>query len=194
MAGLRICGSTPRLRYSDSWQFVLATGSFFPGSPLRARMRLLLGVLLAAVFLAGCSKDDGLTGSVKDGIRVVDIHIGWHEDHKSQYMEPREIRVKQGEKVQFRVTNDDDPATDYNGEKSGRDNFHDVALLDYDGDGDGIKEDIEHEAPAGRTTVTELKGKDYFVASTKGTFAIICEVRTVPSHAELGMRASFVVV
>jgi uncharacterized cupredoxin-like copper-binding protein len=158
-------------------------------------MRALALCLVAAVpLVAGCSSQgDGYSGDVKDGIRVIEIRIGWNDDHQSQYMTPGEIRVKQGEKVQLRVTNDDDPNTDYNGAKSGKDNFHDVALLDYDGDGDGIKEDIEHETPAGRTAVTELKGKDYFVATTKGTFTIICEVRTVPSHAALGMRASFVV-
>lgn len=148
----------------------------------------------STVLVAGCSaKDDGFSGSVSNGIRVVEIHIGWNGDHQSQYMTPGEVRVRQGEKVQFRVVNDDDPATDYNGDKSGRDNFHDVALLDYDGDGDGIKEDIEHEAPAGRTAVTQLKGNPYFVATEVGTFNIICEVRTTPTHAALGMMATFVV-
>jgi hypothetical protein len=95
--------------------------------------------------------------------------------------------------VRFVVTNDDDPGTDYNGAKSGKDNFHDVALLDYDGDGDGIEEDIEHEVPAGMTETTHFKGYDFFTASEAGTFRIICEVRTVPSHDALGMHASFIV-
>jgi plastocyanin len=149
------------------------------------RGAFLAATLLAAMALAGCSQDGG--------VRRIEIHIGWNEDGKSQYMEPSVIRVKQGDKVQFAVTNDDDPARDYNGDKSGKDNFHDVALLDYDGDGDGIEEDIEHEVPAGTTEITHLKGKDYFVASEKGTFRIICEVRTVPSHDALGMHAELIV-
>ena len=158
------------------------------------RLAVLTVALYVTLALAGCSGNgDGYSGSVRNGIRVIDIHIGWNDDHASQYMQPSEIRVKQGDKVQFRVTNDDDPGTDYNGAKSGRDNFHDVALLDYDGDGDGIKEDIEHEVPAGQTAVTELKGNPYFVATTAGTFNVICEVRTTPTHAALGMRATFIV-
>jgi uncharacterized cupredoxin-like copper-binding protein len=157
------------------------------------RARLLAFLLAALPFgMSGCS-DDGYSGSVTAGVRVVEIHIGWNDDGASQYMTPSEVRVKQGEKVRFVVTNDDDPAKDYNGGKSGKDNFHDVALLDYDGDGDGVEEDIEHEVPAGATETTSLKGNDYFVAATKGTFRIICEVRTVPSHADLGMHADFIV-
>jgi hypothetical protein len=142
--------------------------------------------------LAGCT-EGGATGTVEDGVRVIPIHIGWSADGKSQYMEPGTIHVKHNEKVRFEVTNDDDPAKDYNGAGSGRDNFHDVALLDYDGDGDGIKEDIEHEVPAGTTESTSLKGNPYFVASEKGTFRIICEVRTQPTHDALGMHADFIV-
>lgn len=161
-------------------------------------MRALLvamAFVAPAVLLAGCSdKGDGLSGSVADdGVREVEIHIGWSADGASQYMRPSEITVQEGEKVRFVVFNDDDPEADYNGGKSGRDNFHDVALLDYDGDGDGAPEDIEHEVPAGQSASTELKGNDYFIAATKGTFRIICEVRTVPSHDALGMHATFVV-
>lgn len=161
-------------------------------------MRVLLvalAMVAPAVLLAGCSDEgDGLSGSVGgDGVREIEIHIGWAADRDSQYMRPSEITVKQGEKVRFVVFNDDDPETDYNGDKSGRDNFHDVALLDYDGDGDGIQEDLEHEVPAGRSATTDLKGNDYFVATTKGTFRIICEVRTTPSHDALGMHAAFIV-
>jgi uncharacterized cupredoxin-like copper-binding protein len=152
-----------------------------------------LALVAPALLLSGCAEDDGLTGKVTDGVREVEIHIGWNEDLASQYMTPSTIRVEEGEKVRFVVTNDDDPERDYNGAKSGRDNFHDVALLDYDGDGDGIEEDIEHEVPAGRTETTHLGDNDYFVASTKGTFRIICEVRTVPSHDALGMHAEFIV-
>jgi plastocyanin len=147
---------------------------------------------LAALALSGCT-GDGYAGRVKDGVREVEIHIGWNEDRTRQYLEPKEIKVRHGEKVRFVVVNDDDPDTDYNGAKSGKDNFHDVALLDYDGDGDGIPEDIEHEVPAGRTASTELKGNPWFVATTKGRFTIICEVRTDPTHAALGMNGALIV-
>ena len=151
---------------------------------MRALATALVAVL-PALLLAGCSGGDG--------VKRIEIHIGWNDDGKSQYLEPSVIRVKQGDKVQFVVTNDDDPNKDYNGAGSGKDNFHDVALLDYDGDGDGIEEDIEHEVPAGTTETTHLKGKDYFVASEKGTFRIICEVRTSPTHDALGMHGEFIV-
>jgi plastocyanin len=141
-------------------------------------------LLAAAPFLAlaGCS--DG-------GVREFSIHIGWNEDG-TQYMTPGEIRVKQGDKVRFVVTNDDDPTRDYNGAKGGTDNFHDVAVT-YDGDGDGIRETIEHEVPAGQTVKTHYKDNDYFTASETGTFRIICEVRTSPTHDQLGMHAQFIV-
>jgi uncharacterized cupredoxin-like copper-binding protein len=142
---------------------------------------------LPALLLAGCA-DDKYTGTVKDGVRVVEIHIGWNDDLKSQYMRPDVITVKEGDKVRFVVTNDDDPAKDYNGDKPLKDNFHDVALLDYDG------HDYEHEVPAGTTTTTRTDaGNDYFVASRAGTFRIICEVGTTPSHDALGMHAQFIV-
>lgn len=147
-------------------------------------MRLLLvaAAFLVPLTLSGCSGGDG--------VKEFTIHIGWNEDG-TQYMEPSEIRVQQGDKVRFVVVNDDDPDRDYNGAKSGRDNFHDVAL-DYPGA--CSRNPIEHEAPAGLgPAVTECDGKDHFVASVKGTFDIICEVRTVPSHADLGMRATFIV-
>lgn len=159
---------------------------------MRAPLVALL-TALPALLLAGCSDEDRLTGEVTGGVRVVEIHVGWSDDHQSQYMHPDTIRVREGDKVRFVVTNDDDPDVDYNGAKSGRDNFHDLALLDYDGDGDGIDEDIEHEVPAGQTVATELNGKAYFIAAEMGTFRIICEVRTVPSHDALGMHAEFIV-
>lgn len=148
--------------------------------PMRA---WLLASLLSPFALAGCA-DGG------DGVREFEIHIGWNADG-TQYMEPSEIRVKQGDKVRFIVINDDDPNKDYNGAKSGRDNFHDVAV-EYPGA--CSRNPIEHEAPAGQPpAVTECDGKDYFVAHAKGTFDILCEVRTVPSHEALGMRADFIV-
>ena len=157
------------------------------------RTPLLAATLaLAALSLAGCSGDDGDCSS-KGGVVECRIHIGWSADLKSQYMTPKEIRVQEGDKVRFVVTNDDDPSKDYNGAKSGRDNFHDVALLDYDTNGDGVKEDIEHEVPAGTTVQTRFHGEDYFVAGSKGSFKIICEVRSNPSHEGLGMWATFIV-
>lgn len=149
-------------------------------------MRIVLAglLLLATLMLAGCG------GSNK--VREFDIHVGWNPDGASQYMTPAAIRVDQGDKVRFVVINDDDPNKDYNGAKSGRDNFHDVAI-NYPGACD--RNPIEHEAPAGGgRSITECNGKDYFVANTKGTFSIICEVRTTPqTHAQLGMRADFIV-
>jgi plastocyanin len=134
------------------------------------------------------------SGCTKRPLQEFEIHIGWNEDGKSQYMLPSSIRVQQGDKVRFVVYNDDDPTKDYNGEKAGKDNFHDVALLDYDGNGDGVPEDIEHEAVAGKPPArTSLDGKDYFVATTAGTFKIICEVRSTPTHEALGMKAAFIV-
>lgn len=157
------------------------------------RAPLLALPLLLAALLAGCSGSG-------DGVKHFTIHIGWNDDHESQYMTPATITVKQGDKVSFKVINDDNPGTDYNGPgTSGKDNFHDVAL-DYPGACD--RNPIEHETPAGVSTTTECSNPDgsgvsrtvdYFVADTKGTFSIICEVRTTPSHAALGMRATFIV-
>ena len=153
-------------------------------------MRPLALGLLAVVSpfaLAGCSEGDG--------VREFDIHIGWNDDG-TQYMEPSEIRVRQGDKVRFVVINDDDPNRDYSGSPdSFKDNFHDVALH-YPGACDNNP--IEHEAPAGQPpAVTKCSVDkelfDYFVAATKGRFDIECEVRTVPSHRDLGMRADFIV-
>lgn len=159
-----------------------------------ARMHRFLAPILVAAALAGCAGDP---------IREFTVHVGWSEDVKSQYLRPSVIRVGEGDRVRFVVINDDDPQRDYNGENSGRDNFHDVALLDYDGNGDGVEEDIEHEVPAGRTTRTCLpqagpdtkcaEGKDFFRALEKGTFRILCEVRTQPTHEELGMKGTLIV-
>lgn len=151
-------------------------------------MRVLaLAALLTPLAVAGCS--DG------DEVREFKIHIGWNADGTTQYMEPSEIRVRQGDKVRFVVINDDDPNTDYNGAGSGKDNFHDVAI-DYPGACN--RNPIEHEAPAGQPpAVTECTfdgvSHDYFVADAKGTFEILCEVKTSPTHAARGMRADFIV-
>lgn len=148
---------------------------------------LLLAVAALLAALAGCA-------SSSSGVKEFEIHVGWNQDGSTQYMRPNEIRVKQGDLVRFVVINDDDPKRDYNGAASGPDNFHDVALMDYDGDGDGRKEDIEHEAPAGEGAVaTHFKDQDYFKATAKGTYEIICEVGGSPSHEQRGMRGTFVV-
>lgn len=143
---------------------------------------LAAALVLPALLLAGCSGDE---------VPVVEfeIHIGKvGDDPTKQYMTPRSITVHEGDRVRFVITNDDEAGTP--------DSFHDVALLGYDGDGDGSPDDIEHEVNAGRTVETRFKGKDYFTATTKGTFDLVCEVRYgLPnSHANAGMRADFVVV
>jgi hypothetical protein len=155
-----------------------------------ASVRFSLLLLLAFVLVAGCNKPEN-----RD-VQEFEIHLGWNNDGKSQYFVPNEIRVSQFDRVRFVVYNDDDPDRDYNGDRPGKDNFHDVALLNYDGNGDDIEEDIEHEAAAGRPPArTQLYDNDYFTAWTKGTFDIICEVRQVnaPTHAELGMSGKFIV-
>lgn len=155
-------------------------------------MRRLMPLLLTlpALLLAGCGEGEGAYRLGSDGVKEFTIHIGWNDDLQSQYMTPSTITVQQGDKVRFLVINDDARTKDYNGPKSGNDNFHDVAL-DYPGACD--RNPIEHEAPAGARTSTECSGKDFFVAHQKGTFRIICEVRTNPSHDALGMHATFTV-
>jgi uncharacterized cupredoxin-like copper-binding protein len=141
---------------------------------------------MAMAALSGCSSTGG-------ALREFQIDIGWNPDGRTQFMNPSSIHVDKGDRVRFVVTNHDDPAKDYNGDKPGKDSFHDVALRDYDGDGDGRAEDIEHEVPPGTTNSTWFKNKPYFIATTAGTFEIICEVRTAPTHEQLGMKADFVV-
>ncbi|MEA3189880.1 MAG: hypothetical protein QOD77_462 [Thermoplasmata archaeon] len=135
---------------------------------VRLAPALALPLLLAA--LSGCA------ATKDDAVREFEIHIGWNADGTTQYLTPAEIRVPQGAKVRFVITNDDDPNKDYNGAGSGKDNFHDVAF-EYGG------QLIEHEVPAGGTASTCLRhvvpcpeGQDFFVASTKGTFKLYCEV------------------
>lgn len=157
---------------------------------MRVRALLLVLLVLPSLALSGCSGNDGSHRVDAGGVKEFTLHVGWNDDLKTQYMTPATITVQQGDKVRFVVVNDDEPGKDYNGEKSGKDNFHDVAL-DYPGACD--RNPIEHEAPAGARTVTECSGKDFFVASVKGNFRIICEVRTQPSHDALGMHATFTV-
>jgi plastocyanin len=140
--------------------------------------------LLPFLLLAGCSGGGGDAEDVKE----FEIHIGKvGDDTSKQYMTPKTITVHQGDKVRFVVTNDDEPQS--------TDSFHDVALLDYDGNGDGVKDDIEHEVLAGQTVETKFKGDSYFTATEKGTFRIICEVRRgqPTSHENAGMWANFIV-
>ncbi len=157
--------------------------------------------LLATMGLAGCSSGSG-DGSVVE----FRIHIGWNPDGKTQYMtSDGEMRVQRGDHVRFIITNDDDPERDYNGATNGMDNFHDVALRNYDYDGNGDLDTLEHEVIAGTTVSTCLvdnnpcpEGKDFFVASTKGTFRLICEVGDPGGgkptrHEGLGMWAPFIV-
>ena len=159
---------------------------------MQGRLAALLAAL-SALLVPGCAEaGDGYTGSVgSDGVREVKVHIGWNDDHETQYMTPSLITVQQGDKVRFVVINDDDPSVDYDGGSPGfRDSFHDVAL-DYPG---ACKRNpIEHETPAGRRATTECDGKDYFVADKVGRFSVVCEVQTRPSHAARGMSATFVV-
>jgi hypothetical protein len=126
--------------------------------------------------LAGCTGG----GEVKE----FTMHIGKNADG-SQYLTPKDITVRKDDKVRFVITNDDKAGTP--------DSFHDVALLDYDGTGDGTPDDIEHEVPAGKTVKTEMGDKDYFVATTKGDFRIICEVRRnqPTSHETAGMWGNY---
>ncbi|MEK6986439.1 MAG: hypothetical protein AABX89_08705 [Candidatus Thermoplasmatota archaeon] len=169
----------------------------------------LAAACLLALGMPGCASPtpqcpDGLVANTgtKDGdVTVFNIAIGWSADLKTQYMRPGCLVVEQGAKVRFIVTNNDDSGKDYNGASPGKDNFHDVALLDYAG------KDYEHEAYAGRAPVTTCADGDasspksdgsacqqsFFVASETGVFRIICEVRTNPTHDALGMHASFVV-
>lgn len=148
----------------------------------------VLAAVTTVALLAGCAAEAA--------VKEFEIHLGWNADATTQYFEPNEIRVNQFDRVRFVVYNDDDPNRDYNGDRPGKDNFHDVALLDYDGNGDDVKEDIEHEAPAGRPPArTFLYDRDYFTAYESGVFDIICEVRPAnhPSHIELGMAGKFIV-
>lgn len=142
---------------------------------------------LLLAFMSGCSDSS---------VQEITLHVGWNEDGRTQYMRPASVTVHQGDKVRFIVVNDDDPNRDYNGPGvPTNDNFHDVALIDYAG------ATYEHEAPAGeapsRTCVQDISKPgcvaDHFVASEKGTFRLICEVRTSPSHEARGMHATFIV-
>jgi plastocyanin len=153
---------------------------------------ILLALAMVAVSLAGCANED-------DGVREIEIHIGYSADRKSQYLTPKEIHVKAGEKVRLVVTNDDKPGA--------ADAFHDVAFRIP-----GYDELFEHEVPAGQTTKTCrfdagpttacAKDKSYFVVETKGTYKLWCEVgpqgqnpdgSPKTRHEQMGMWGTLVV-
>lgn len=189
---------------------VLEPSGFLEGPTPAVSMRWTLLAFVAMVPLAGCAGDsnpcDGkanLTAGA-DGVVTVTIHIGWSQDRQSQYMTPDTVCVAKDSKVRFIVHNDDQASVDYPG--PGKNNFHDVALLQYNG------VNYEHEAYAGKPPVTTCADGDgaspvpnckqtYFVASTAGTFRLICEVRIGDdtggpghdTHDALGMHATFVV-
>lgn len=96
--------------------------------------------------------------------RVIDVEAGTNADG-SMYLKPDRVSGRLGESVTLRVHNPDKI-------------FHDVAILDYDG------EDIEIEVPAGRTV-------DHTFTLTKaGEFRMICEVT---GHKQKGMQGTLVV-
>lgn len=90
--------------------------------------------------------------------RSIDMEVGTNADG-SMYLRPGNVTVTKGDEVTLGIKNVDRI-------------FHDVALLDYAG------EDVEIEAPAGRTS------SHTFVASVAGDFRLICEVS---GHKQKGM-------
>lgn len=158
-------------------------------------LRLALACLAvsAAFGLAGCN-------AAPSAVREIEVHIGYSDfDAKppEQYLEPKEIRVKQGERIRLVVTNDD----------RGKGAFHDLAL-----ELPGYSERIEHEVPMGRTTRTCIpqsdpdtkctEDKSYFVANEKGSFKIWCEVGPMgtnpdgtpkTAHEQQGMWGTLIV-
>jgi hypothetical protein len=156
---------------------------------------LLLATLLVAVpLLTGCTNPPPA-----NAVREIPIHIGYSADRTAQYAEPKEVKVRQGERVRFAITNDD--------ANGAPDSFHDIAFR-YAGYGM-----IEHEVPAAETTKTCVPqaepetqcatGKDFFTASEKGRFKMWCEVGPLGQtnadgtpktrHEQMGMWATLVV-
>lgn len=113
---------------------------------------LLLAVLLAPPSAAAAA-------------RTVDIVVGTNPDG-SMYLEPKNVTVNLGDDVTLNVKNVDRI-------------FHDVALLDYDGN------DIEIEAPAGKTESHTFK------ATVAGDFRLLCEVS---GHKQKGMQGMLHVI
>lgn len=148
---------------------------------------LACGAAIVPLALAGCIEGDA--GRVQEVI----LHVGWDATRTAQYVLPAHVEVDRGDRVRFIVTNDDDPQRDYSPNKPGNDNYHELVLAGYDGDGDGILDEIRHDVPAGMKVSTTFKGRDYFVASTPGSFRLVCGMMTSPTHDALGMNATFVV-
>lgn len=110
----------------------------------------LLGLWLVPVLLAA--------PSVLAASRTIDIEVGTNPDG-SMYLRPGNVTVDLGDEVTLRIKNVDRI-------------FHDVALLDYDGN------DVEIEVPAGRTETHAFK------ATVAGDFRMVCEVS---GHKQKGM-------
>lgn len=127
----------------------------------------------AALGLAGCESESkaGTCADVPADVKTVEIHVGTSADGK-MYLTPSDASAREGEKVRFKVTNDDAAV------------FHDVALKDYAG------ETYEHEVDGGKTVCTYHEGEPYFTATAKGAFAMYCEVA---GHKAAGMSGTFTV-
>jgi uncharacterized cupredoxin-like copper-binding protein len=91
--------------------------------------------------------------------QTVDIEVGSHPDG-SMYLTPGNVTVGLGDALTLRIRNPDAI-------------FHDVAILDYDGN------DIEIEVPGGTTE------EKTFTATVAGDFRMVCEVR---GHKQAGMQ------
>lgn len=129
---------------------------FFTGGTAGGRVRRALALLLGLLALAPLAP--------AQSPRVVDIEAGSNADG-SMYLRPDRVEARLGEALTLRVKNPDRI-------------FHDVALLDYDG------EDIEIEVPAGRTVERS------FTANVAGEFRLVCEVT---GHKQKGMQGVLVV-
>jgi uncharacterized cupredoxin-like copper-binding protein len=139
-------------------------------------MRLLLlaaPAMLVLLTLAGCTDDEGggTCSDVASDVKTVEVHLGTSSDGK-MYLTPTALTASQGEKVRFKVINDDATV------------FHDLALRNYNG------KTIEHEVDAGKTVCTFTDGNPYFTATAKGSYEVYCEVT---GHKDLGMKGTFTV-
>lgn len=99
-----------------------------------------------------------LSPVVTAATRTVDVEVGTNPDG-SMYLRPGNVTVDLGDEVTLRIKNVDRI-------------FHDVALLDYDGN------DVEIEVPAGKTETHT------FTAAVAGDYRMICEVS---GHKQKGM-------
>lgn len=99
-----------------------------------------------------------LASPARAAARDVDIEVGTNPDG-SMYLRPGNVTVNVGDDVTLRIRNVDRI-------------FHDVALLDYDGN------DVEIEVPGGKTESHSFK------ATVAGDYRMICEVS---GHKQKGM-------